>query len=74
LDFKSTHNFIKTAASARIGITLCSRVGLRVAMANGDRVTSSGRCKDLKFWDDDEPFMIDCYGLALGSYDMVLGV
>jgi hypothetical protein len=41
LDFGSTHNFIKTAA-ARGGTKLCSRAGLRVAVANGDRVTSSG--------------------------------
>jgi hypothetical protein len=33
-----------------------------------------GRCKDLKFWVNGESYVINCYGLALGSYNMVLGV
>jgi hypothetical protein len=45
-----------------------------VAVANGDRVASSGSCTDLKINIADEPFIIACYGLSLGSYEMILGV
>jgi hypothetical protein len=45
-----------------------------VAVANGDRVSSPGCCKNLRISVDGEGFYIDCYGLALGSYEMVLGV
>lgn len=62
------------AATARAGIRLQRRAGLRVAVANGDRLDSSGCCDDLAIAISGEPFSIRCYGLALGSYDMVLGV
>lgn len=43
-------------------------------MANGDRVTSPGRCPSLAVDIGGEGFVLDCLGLALGSFDMVLGV
>jgi hypothetical protein len=43
-------------------------------VANGDRLTSPGSCADLQITIGEEDFHIDCYGLSLGSYDMVLGV
>jgi hypothetical protein len=45
-----------------------------VAVANGDRVASSGSCTDLKINIAGEPFIIACYGLSLGSYEMILDV
>jgi hypothetical protein len=45
-----------------------------VAVANGDRVTSLGYCPALDINIAGENFVICCYGLLLGSYDMVLGV
>jgi hypothetical protein len=74
LDSRSTHNFIDTDAAARAGIKLQGRAGLHVAVANDDRLTSSGSYLGLHIQIGDEPFEIDCYGLALGSFDMVLGV
>jgi hypothetical protein len=47
---------------------------LRVAVENGDRVTSLGRCANHTIDMADEPFVLTCYGLALGSFVMVLGV
>jgi hypothetical protein len=49
-------------------------VGLSVAVANGDHMASLGFCTNLKIFIIGESFTIDCYGLSLGSYDMVVGV
>jgi hypothetical protein len=43
-----------------------------VAVASGDWVQSSGCYRDLAFAING--FTVDCYGLALGSYEMVLEV
>jgi hypothetical protein len=48
LDFGSTHNFVDSEAAARVGIKFSSRAGFIVAVANGDRVASSGNCTNLK--------------------------
>jgi hypothetical protein len=74
VDSGSTHNFIDTDVASRVGIALYARPGLRVAVANGDRLTSPGCCQDLPIKIGDEAFSLDCYGLTLGTYDMVLGV
>jgi hypothetical protein len=55
-------------------ILLAEQTSLRVAAVNGDRLTSPGYCRRLPIFIHDECFFIDYYGLALGSYDMVLGV
>jgi hypothetical protein len=74
LDSGSTHNFVDSEVAARVGIAFSGRAGLSVAMANGDRVASTGSCTNLKILIAKDAFTIDCYGLSLGSYDMVLGV
>jgi hypothetical protein len=74
VDSGSTHNFIDTDVASRVGIALYARPGLRVAGANGDRLTSPRCCQDLPIKIGDEAFSLDCYGLTLGTYDMVLGV
>jgi hypothetical protein len=74
LDMRSTHNFIDTDAATRAGLALLGSSGLRVAVANGDRVTSPGCCRNLSMPIGNKQFIIDCYGLSIGSYDMVLGV
>jgi hypothetical protein len=45
-----------------------------VAVANGECLTSPGYCQALDVMISDEAFSIDYYGLALGTYEMVLGV
>jgi hypothetical protein len=74
LDSGSTHNFIDMATTNRVGLHLALCGILRVAIGNGDRVNSSGCCHDLSISIGGEVFIVDCYRLALGSYDMVLGV
>jgi hypothetical protein len=74
LDSGSTHNFVDSEVVSRAGIVFPAQRSLRVVVANGDHVASSGCCRNLKISIADEDFIIDCYGLALGSYEMVLGV
>jgi hypothetical protein len=54
LDSGSTHN---------AGIKLLGRAGLHIAVANDDCLTCFGSCLGLRI-------QIDCYGLALGSFDI----
>jgi hypothetical protein len=74
LDLGSMHNFVDTDAAARVGIKLQGRTGLRVTMVNDDHLMSSGSYLGLRIQIKDETFEIDCYGLALGSFDIVLDV
>jgi hypothetical protein len=70
LDSGSTHNFIDLEVAAHAGLQFGSRSGLQVAVANGGHVLSSGCCRNVSF----NIGVVDFYGLALGSYEMVLGV
>jgi hypothetical protein len=72
VDSGSTHNLVDTAE--RIGLKFGGRAGLRVTVANDERAHSPGCCKDLPITIGDEPFTLDCFGLALGSHEMVLRV
>jgi hypothetical protein len=74
LDSGSTHNFVNCDAAAQAGLELCGRAGLRVAVANGDHIRSPGSCHGLRIDVGGEPFNIDYYGLALGTFDTTLGV
>jgi hypothetical protein len=72
LDFGSTHNFVDNDTADRASIKLGHRSGLKVAIANGDRVHSPVCCWNMSIIIGNEGFIINCYGLALGSYEMVL--
>jgi hypothetical protein len=48
--------------------------GVQIAILHNERLHNPGCCKDLPITIGDEPFSLDCFGLMLGSYEMVLGV
>jgi hypothetical protein len=73
LDSGLTHNFVNTEATTHAGIILSGPADLRVEVANGDRLTSPGHYRQMPISIHGERFILNCYGLALGSYDMVLG-
>jgi hypothetical protein len=73
LDSGSTHNFINDAIAHQAGVPLQRRPGLSVAVANGDRVPSPGRCPPQRVSIGSHEFDIDFYALPLGGYDIVLG-
>jgi hypothetical protein len=74
LEFGSTHNFMDTTAVERVRLVLLEHRGFHVAIINGDRIDIPSCYRDLRIMVGDEQFFIDCYGLALGSYGMVLDV
>jgi hypothetical protein len=74
LDSSSTHNFLDTAVAEHINLTPQVVIGFHVAMANGDWLACSGRYTNLDINVVGEPFSITCYGLVLGSFEMVLGI
>jgi hypothetical protein len=74
LDSGSIDNFIGIDAAAHAGLQLTPCGNLRVTITNGDRVSSPGDCRDVSSTIDGEEFIIASYGLALGAYNMVLGV
>jgi hypothetical protein len=74
VDTGSTHNFVASELTERVGLTVRKRAGLSVAVANGDRITSDGICCNTPIIIDQEAFSLDFYAIPLGGFDVVLGV
>jgi hypothetical protein len=74
VDSGSTHSFISAAAACRLHLEPLLHPGLRVTVANGDRVASARICRDVHIFINDEEFITDLFVIPLGGYDMVLGV
>ena len=73
IDSGSTHSFISDASVHRIGLKPVPRPGLSVAVANGDRVPTSGVCQEAHMDIAGEPFSVDLYTIPLVGYDLILG-
>jgi hypothetical protein len=74
LDSGSTHNFIDNAMASRACVILAEWHSLCVTITNGEKLPSSGCCRNMAISVHGENFHINCFDLPLGSYDMVLGV
>jgi hypothetical protein len=72
-DSRSTHNFLDLEAATRVGIQFGGRSGLHVVVTNGDCINTLGCCRNMALSKADE-HQLDCSGLALRCFDMVLGV
>jgi hypothetical protein len=59
LDSDSTHNFVDLEAAERAGIHLGDKAGLRVTVANDDRVQSPGCYRGMSISIDGKPFILD---------------
>lgn len=57
-----------------MGAVLNPRAGIRVAVANGEHVISSGVYCNTSIVIDMEPFFIDLFTIPFGGLDVVLGV
>lgn len=73
LDSGSSHNFITEEAAARTDLVLVPQRGMRVTVANGDRVACPGVYRATPFLIEGEDFAADFYALPLAGYDVVLG-
>jgi hypothetical protein len=72
IDSGSTHSFISASATSLLHMEPEERLGLRVTVANGDRVASAGICRVVHIFIDSEEFIIDLFVILLEGYDMVL--
>jgi hypothetical protein len=73
LDSGSTHNFIATEAAARTNLRLHPRSGMKVTVANGERVPCPGVYRAAPFSIEGASFSTDFFALPLAGYDVVLG-
>lgn len=74
LDSGSTHNFINSATTCHLGMPIRPCTGLRVGVANSDKIACEGRTLDVPITIGMEAFSISCYAIPLGSFDVILGV
>ncbi|WVZ77751.1 hypothetical protein U9M48_025578 [Paspalum notatum var. saurae] len=74
LDSGSTSNFINADLLRELRLPTNPRPALRVLVANGDRVPCQGVASHVPLTIAQEDFHIDCYGISLGAFDIILGV
>jgi hypothetical protein len=73
LDSGSTTNFINADLCAHLQLATSPRPALRVLVANGDGVPCQGVTHNVPLSIDTEAFSISCFGITLGSFDLILG-
>lgn len=69
IDSGSTHSFIDQSLASKLQLPLCQG-SFRVTVANGEKMTSPGSCKQV----GNNVFIMDLFVISLGSIDVVLGV
>nr|GLL41714.1 sodium/hydrogen exchanger 8 isoform X2 [Ipomoea trifida] len=74
IDSGSTHNFVDSTTANRLGLTIRSCPYLRVAVANGERITGLGICEDVILQKDSNYFPVNLYVIPLVGFEIVLGV
>jgi hypothetical protein len=73
LDSGSTHNFVAEEVAARTSLRLQLHGGMRVTVANGERVPCSGVYRATSFSIEGTHFSTNFFALPLAGYDVVLG-
>lgn len=72
VDSGSTHCFVSTATTARLGLTPSPRPGMTVGIANSDHVPTSDVCTATPIRIGNELFSVDMYAIPLAGYKLVL--
>jgi hypothetical protein len=73
LDSGSMTNFINADLCARPQLASSPRPALQVLVANGDGVPCQGITHNVPLSIDTEASSISCFGITLGSFDLILG-
>lgn len=73
MDSGSTHNFLSNNIAKKVGLVPSSQGCLEVGVANGDKLTSLGRCKGAYMSQQGVPITVDLYPRPLEGCDAVLG-
>jgi len=74
IDSGSTHNFIDPSGFTKLPLGDIIPLHLRVRVANGDMVSSSGKCNGVTLHVQGTAITTDFYLLSLGGCDVVLGI
>jgi hypothetical protein len=74
VDSASTHSFISLETASHLHLQPDYRLGIQVTVANGDRVASTGICRGIHIFINNEEFVLDFFVIPLAGYEMVLGV
>jgi hypothetical protein len=74
VDSGSTHSFISLETASHLHLQPDYRPGIQVTVANGDRVASTGICRGIHIFINNEKFVLDFFIIPLAGYEMVLGV
>lgn len=74
LDSGSTHNFVNADLMRRLHLATAPHPTMRVLVANGDCVPCEGVARDVALAIGTEEFTISCFGINLGSFDLILSV
>lgn len=74
IDSGSTHNFVAANIVKQVDPKIEKKDGLRVRVANGEQIFSSGVCRNSELQMGGHPFGIDLFVLPLSGIDVVLGV
>ncbi|KAJ8898712.1 hypothetical protein K2173_004846 [Erythroxylum novogranatense] len=73
VDLGSTHNFVSERFAKKTGIESTNGKKLKVQVASGEELTSSGKCVQTQIIIQGVPIYVDLYILPLEGYDVVLG-
>ena len=73
IDSGSTHNFLDTKIARKLGVMFNSTGNFEVAVAKGEKIPSSGRCKGICTIIQDRPVTADYYLLPLVGCNAILG-
>ncbi|KAF5477121.1 hypothetical protein F2P56_003793 [Juglans regia] len=69
IDSGSTHNFLDPSIVSKLSLHVLTNDKVRVKVANGDRIQSEGRIKDVPIVVKDMRFSVDMYLLVLADCD-----
>jgi hypothetical protein len=72
-DTGSTHNFLSLELAAHLGLELDRHTVFEVLVANGERLSSKGKCSEVQVWLQNTMFIVEFFLLDLSGYDAVLG-
>lgn len=74
VDSSSMHNFIDAKLVSRLSLPVIPQEKLKVPIANGSCLFTSGMCKEVSWEVQNHHFEIDFIVFPLKGCDMVLGV
>jgi hypothetical protein len=74
VDSGSTTNFMLVGLMSRLQLPSTPHPTIKVQVANGDNMPCQGMARSVDLRAGTEQFSIDCIGLTLGAFDVILGL